>query len=685
MKPFFLALFIGLSLAASAQQTETANNLDTVKVKAFALQTQWKQAPAAIALVNQQQLQRGDAVSLVPVFNSITGARMEERSPGSYRLSLRGSLVRSPFGIRNVKIYWDDIMLTDAGGNTYLQLVDINQLLSMEVVKGPASSLYGANTGGAVLLHSGTGSTANGDSWKAGVGGGSYGLFNEQLGYNHQSDKVELQVKQTHMQSDGYRQQTGMRRDMGQANGRWKLGDRETLSFLGFYSDLYYGTPGGITLAQMQQDPKLARQPGNGMPGAQQQQAAVYNKTAFGGVSLHSALSDHWSNTTTVTLNHTGFNNSAIANYEKRSEWNYGGRTTFQYEFQSGDIRWQALGGGEWQQNKSHIDDYGNRGGYADTVQFKDLLYATQSFLFAQLQASVGNKWHIQAGVSRNDLRYSFRRPSDPAQAAEQKKKAGPLWAPRVSVLYQVFRSLAVYGIVAKGFSPPTSAEIRPSDGNYYGNLQPEYGWNEEIGIKGFAFNSHLQYDVAYYHFGLTHAIVSRTNASGAEYFVNAGGTRQQGVEAALRAVLVRNKSGFITDVSVFNSYSYQPYRFTDYKSDANDFSGHHLTGVPRNMNISGADIATRPGFYANVNFNYTASIPLTDANDAWAKAYHLLQAKIGWHRTVGRKTEMNIYAGADNLLNEVYSLGNDLNAAGKRYYNPAPARNFYGGIIVGF
>jgi iron complex outermembrane receptor protein len=45
---------------------------------------------------------------------------MEERSPGSYRLNIRGSSLRSPFGVRNVKIYYNNIPFTDPGGNTYL-------------------------------------------------------------------------------------------------------------------------------------------------------------------------------------------------------------------------------------------------------------------------------------------------------------------------------------------------------------------------------------------------------------------------------------------------------------------------------------------------------------------------------------------------------------------------------------
>jgi iron complex outermembrane receptor protein len=39
------------------------------------------------------------------------------------------------------------------------------------------------------------------------------------------------------------------------------------------------------------------------------------------------------------------------------------------------------------------------------------------------------------------------------------------------------------------------------------------------------------------------------------------------------------------------------------------------------------------------------------------------------------------LFVGADNLLNEKYSLGNDINAFGGRYFNAAATRNFYAGI----
>ncbi len=45
------------------------------------------------------------------------------------------------------------------------------------------------------------------------------------------------------------------------------------------------------------------------------------------------------------------------------------------------------------------------------------------------------------------------------------------------------------------------------------------------------------------------------------------------------------------------------------------------------------------------------------------------------------KQAKLNIFCGIDNLLNQNYSLGNDINAFGGRYYNPAPSRNYYAGI----
>ena len=70
--------------------------------------------------------------------------------------------------------------------------------------------------------------------------------------------------------------------------------------------------------------------------------------------------------------------------------------------------------------------------------------------------------------------------------------------------------------------------------------------------------------------------------------------------------------------------------------------------------------------------------------NSEFAGAYNLLQGKIGWKKWLNSIT-LELFMGIDNALDEHYSLGNDINAFGRRYYNPSPLRNYYGGVIIGF
>lgn len=677
---FVPVIVLSCSAALAGAQTGGKDTLtasgtpDTIIVTAFDLHSRWKETPAAVAIVNEQALQRSGQPSLVPAMNAVAGVRMEERSPGSYRLSLRGSLLRSPFGVRNLKVYWNDIPLTDAGGNTYFNLPDLNQLQSLEVIKGPAASLYGANTGGVVLLHSNDIShLPTGHSWQAGVTGGAYGLLAENTGYRYADTGVNLQVSQVHYQSDGYREQSRFRKDALQVAGTVRLNRIQQLSVMAFYTDLAYKTPGGITLQQMQANPRQARQKTNTLPGAADQQAAIYNKTTFGGAALQTDMGSHWQNSTVLMVNHTDFRNPFITNYETRNERNYGARTAFQYRLQKGDWQWYATAGAEWLQNKTDDDNYDNNGGVKGDVQSKDKLRATQSFAFAQAEVKWLQRWVLQAGVSRNLLTYHYQRLTD--GTPEQEKDLGQLWAPRFSLLYRVSDNISVYAIAARGFSAPSLAEVRPSDGNYYGNLAPEHGWNYELGVKGNAWANRIQFDVSGYDFRLRDAIVRRTNTSGAEYFVNAGGTLQRGVEVFVSARL-------LPFVTLFNTFSYQPYTFTNYVVNTADYSGNRLTGVPRTVNVSGLGIQLSQGWFANVTLNNTASLPLTDDNSVYAAGYQLLQARAGYTRQA-KGWQWSLFAAGDNLLNKVYSLGNDINAVGGRYYNPAPARNFSAGLAV--
>ena len=150
-------IFAATSVVSAQKKPDTLKKdsikqLQPVTVRAYLSEQPILSVPASVGVINQQQLHVQPDNSFISVLNSEPGVRAEERSPGSYRLSIRGSVLRSPFGVRDVKIYFDDIPLTDAGGNTYLNAIDFNSIHNIEILKGPDGSLFGANSGGVVLL-----------------------------------------------------------------------------------------------------------------------------------------------------------------------------------------------------------------------------------------------------------------------------------------------------------------------------------------------------------------------------------------------------------------------------------------------------------------------------------------------------------------------------------------------------
>ncbi|NBP69949.1 MAG: Plug domain-containing protein, partial [Cytophagia bacterium] len=105
----FSTIVLLIFFIPSAKAQDSLRYLNEVTVTAFKSNRPLSEMAGAISLLDNQLLSRYGSTSLLPAVNSIAGVRMEERSPGSYRFSIRGSLLRSPFGIRNIKFYRDGL------------------------------------------------------------------------------------------------------------------------------------------------------------------------------------------------------------------------------------------------------------------------------------------------------------------------------------------------------------------------------------------------------------------------------------------------------------------------------------------------------------------------------------------------------------------------------------------------
>jgi iron complex outermembrane receptor protein len=225
-----------------------------------------------------------------------------------------------------------------------------------------------------------------------------------------------------------------------------------------------------------------------------------------------------------------------------------------------------------------------------------------------------------------------------------------------------------VFSSISKGFSPPTTAELIPTGGAVNLGLNAEEGKNFDVGVKA-RFWSKLYVDADAFWFRLKNTIVQRRDAGGGDYYDNAGKTDQHGIETYVSYPLLQNK--LFEQSLIWISHTWHDFHYKEFKQVTTDFSGRQMPGDAKHTISTGIDATTKGGLNAAISFYHSGKIPLNDANTAYADAYSIVDAKIAYQKWIKDKWRLKFMAGADNLLNEKYSLGNDLNAFGGRYYNP--------------
>ena len=657
--------------------SEKSLNLSEVTVTAFESERPLLEQSAAIAIVSERDFNRFNETSIVNSFNTKPGIRIEERAPASYRISIRGSSLRSPFGVRNVKVYWNEVPFTSPDGTTPLNLLDLSNIRTAEVIKGPSGSIYGAGNGGAISLNSQVLAQENRISTE--YSAGSFGLNRFRLGLSQQIGAGGIEASFVTQQADGYRDHSAMDRKVFQLGSFFPVSEKQEIRTQLLISDLNYQIPGALNADQLAADPTQAR------PGSVNQNSSIAQQSVFASFGHLYRFSEKTSNNTMVYLNTNDFENPFILDYKKELGFGFGGRTRFTHDTQLGGKSLRLIAGGEYQTSLTDAQNFGNRAGVADTVRFSDKLRATQGFLFQQAEWQIAEKFLFTLGLSENFSSFEIDRQIDATGGPTglQTRTFDPIVVPRVALNYGINSNSAIYGSISSGFSPPTIDEVRTNEGSLNLDLEAEKGVNYEIGYR--IGKGKLNLDVATYYFKLDQTITTFTNSQGVVLFRNAGSTDQKGIEAALDYAFVRNGQGFVQDLSFGTAYTGQFFTFKNYQKRADDFSGNALTGVPETTLVTRLDLRTKPGFYLNFTHNYVSELPLNDANTVFQEGYDLVNLRFGWAKTFAGKWELEAFAGVDNLLDESYSLGNDLNPFGGRFYQPAPTRNWYGGVKVGF
>lgn len=662
-------------------QTDSTKNLKELVVKGYDSNVSVLKTPSSVSTLKIKDIQRFDNAGPVVLLNTQAGVRIEERSPGSYRIALRGSSLRSPFNVRNVKVYYNDIPITDGNGITYFNQIDFNNIGSVEILKGPSGSIYGAGIGGVISLS--TKDAAAGKRINLASNFGNYGLYNQNLSFESGSKKANTFIGLNYSKYDGYRANSAMNRLSLNLSNTFFINPNHQISTFAYLSDLEYRTPGGLTLAQKDKDPRAARPATASLPGAEAQKAGILQKIGFAGIAdqynfgkgfiLKSALS--------FSINH--LQNPFITSFEDRHENSLGGRITLSKTFTKIPLRLWL--GDEIMTTRSSFEMSENNKGEKGKYNYTDKIKSLQNSTYFQFEYQLPLDFLISGGLSLNQQKYNYQKitTAQTSNAILENPKL-PV-APRISLLKSFGDSFSAFVTVAGGFSAPTGLEVVSGIQNspVYSGLLAENGLNKEIGIKHFSNAAIWNFELSLFDQKIKNGLVRKLTEAGNEYFVNTGKISQQGLEFSNAfSVIKPQKQWFVKNLQLKPSLTLFDFKYLENISGTQDLSGKAVPGVAKTNLYSGLDLDLKPGLFLRFDYYFLSQIPLNDLNSVSSDPLHLGNLRIGYEKSF-TKTSAKIHAGIENIFNQKYSAGYDFNAVGNRYFNPSPTRNYNMGLSL--
>ncbi|MBG6236020.1 iron complex outermembrane receptor protein [Pedobacter sp. CAN_A7] len=668
----------------NVQLEADVNRLNEVRVQGYDGHKTNKETAGSVALITAATLARGSGVSLQAALNGIPGVRMEQSTLSEARISIRGNGVRASYGIRNIKVYLNEIPLTEADGTTRIEALDINSVGRAEVIKGPASSIYGAGTGGVINFQLQRAPYQE-QSVEVAALAGSYGLRRLASTYRNGGDKMNSYVSYGWQEYTGYRQHSkDMRRFM---TGNFQLfpSEKRIITLLLNRTQQDSQIPGALTQAQADANPLQANATNV------DKAAARYQTWTRMGMGQQYRFNEHLTNSSSVFTYFYDLNHPLAYAYLRSTYQSYGGRTRFNYDPEFEVLPTRFTVGAEYNQGLTkgtqYVNNQGREGALNSNVDYEN----TQYSLFYQSETQLATHTSLTLGLSYNSLSYDVKNYLQQQQSGVKKFK--PQANPRVAISQHFSDALSLHASVSTGFSPPSSSEVKNVDGSINPSLQAEKGVNYEINAKGNLLQSRLAYDLALFKMDMEGELIAQSVQQGITIYNNAGKTNHNGVELALSYQWLQPEDE--RQIKVFRPYAsvtYSDFTFKEYAvlNAVNEvtarYDGNPLTGIAPWVFNAGLDLETKLGIYFYGSYLFSDKLPVNDANTAFNAAYHLLNAKLGYQTKLAKQVEVNVYMGIDNLLNKNYSSIVALNAVGYNgaqpaYYLPAPTRNGYGGL----
>lgn len=658
--------------------------------------------PAPVTILSSADLARtGTTVSVEDALRKVPGLFINNRynfAQGE-RISIRGLGSRSQFGVRNVKLLLDGIPLTFADGQSQLNTVEMSSIGSIEVLRGPSASLYGNASGGVIYLRSQyEDSTALRFAPK--ILAGSNGLQKRQIQLGGSSGRAHYMLTGSETLYEGFREFSTAHLYNLTSLLRYDIGDSSTISLLlHLHSTPYAFNPGGMSKQELDANRTTTRfavrKSGAGKE-VQQGQTGVQYSTSFGGQhhvdigvfgilrALYNPIFGRF-----IDLDRKAGGMRSIYTFDLPSRSSLLRISAgFDAEFQSDNrMEYASLGISDDMANRSPDADVLAAVGKGELLTNQQENISTTG-LFSRLSL-LTEKWLFSLG-GRLDA-YTFR-VDDRLAGAQSGSVSFNRFSPSAGIIHYLSSGVHIYGNISTAFQTPTANELgnTPSGNGFNRDLRPETLLGLETGLR--LFFSRLSIEAAGFTFTTRNQIIPYQVSTNSDvtYYRNAGATRNTGAELSF---LFQPTDG----LRVRMQYTYMHYIFTDYlRQDGNgtvQLAGKLIPGVPEHQAFAGIGYDHPSGLSAEFNAQWVSSYYANDDNgspdgnsalqDSFTNpGYVVFDTRLGY-RFTWSAWELSLFGGINNLFDTMYNASIIPNAAGNRFFEPAPGRTVYAGIEI--
>jgi len=669
------------------QLLNDAQELDEIIVSANHIPQKLKKAVAAISLISSKDIVRSNNTDFAPILNRTPGVFMQNGALNTNRITIRGIGARNLFGTSKIRAYFKDIPLTNGSGETILEDFELATIGNFEIIKGAASSTYGAGLGGVIHLNPKNGSF-NEFSLQPEFSVGSFGLFKSILSANYGTEKSSFKAVYSDTYSDGFRENNQYDRKTFTINTNHFLAEKDELSFLISYVDLKAFIPSSINEETYRNNPQSAAFTWGEARGFEDSQKGIF------GVSWKHLYNDNIKQVTSVFTSFRDNYEPRPFNILEENTLAFGIRSRLlgNHNFLNKPFKW-TLGAevfNDIYKSKTFANLYQNFPDETGSVQGDNLsdfkenrryynVFAEANYDFtANTTLSIGLNFNQTSYVLKDRFAISETNPDQSGNFSFQH-----IVSPKFGLSHLFSENISAFTSVSHGFSPISLEETLLPDGQINTNLEPETGWNFEIGTRAHFFNNRLFFNASIYRLNIENLLVSRRTAADQFIGINAGKTQHDGLEMELLYKCVENEK---VAVDIVTNYTLNNFVFKEFIDDENDFSGNDLTGVPSSIFNFGIDFNFSGGCYGNINYQYVGSMPITDANSLYSDAYRLTNLKVGYLFQFLKDIKVNVFFGVNNLFDEVYASQILINASSfggnaPRYFYPGNPINYFTGI----